>query len=288
VWVPAGCAGVHELGEASTRLLCVLLLYPDLGASTMLSLETQLEARDMTGSWRLRSNREGMLSWWRSQRAVKVLLVAAVAAVVVYGVGDLVSGLLYDGYSFRDQAISELAAFGSPVRPLMVAVILLHNLLLVAFGVGVWRAADQRSARWVGGLIVAIGISGLPTHTVFAMSSRWMEPGVNDTMHQLFTGGFLLLVVPAIVAAAVAYRGWFRIYSIATLVVLMAFGAAASFAIGGIEENSTAWAGGFERVNAYAYLAWLVVLAVTVMRRLLGSATPESDAGQVSPAPAVA
>jgi hypothetical protein len=238
----------------------------------------------MTGSWRPRSNREGLLGWWQSQRAVKALLVAAVAAVVVYAVGDLVSGLSYEGYSFRDQAISELAAFGSPVRPMMVAVILLHNLLLVAFGVGLWRAADRRSLRWVGGLIVAIGISGLPTHTVFAMSSRWMEPGINDTMHQLLTGVFLLLVVPAIVAAAVAYRGWFRIYSIATLVVLMAFGAAASFAIGGIAENSTAWAGGFERVNAYAYLAWLVVLAVTVMRRSLVSATPESDGGRVSPA----
>jgi hypothetical protein len=238
----------------------------------------------MSGSWRLWSNSNGILGWWQSQSAVKALLFAGVAAVVVYGVGDLVSGLLYDGYSFRDQAISELAAFGSPVRPLMVAAILLHNLLLVALGVGLWRAADQRSLRWVGALIVAIGISGLPTHTVFAMSSRWMEPGVNDTMHQLLTGVFLLLVVPTIVVAAVAYRGWFRTYSITTLVVLMAFGAAASFAIGGIAENSTAWAGGFERVNAYAYLAWLVVLAVTAMRRSLGSATPESEGGRLSPA----
>jgi hypothetical membrane protein len=210
----------------------------------------------------------------KGQRAVRGLLNAGIAAVIVYAVGDLVSGSLYEGYSFRDQAISELSAFGSPVRPLMVAVIVLHDLLLVAFGVGVWRAADRRSLRWVGGLFMAVGISGLPTHTVFAMSSRWLEPGFNDTMHQVFTAVFLLLVVPAIILAAVAYRGRFRTYSIVTLVILMVFGMAASFAIRGIEENATAWAGGFERVNAYAYLVWLVVLAITVRRRSLDPAAP--------------
>ena len=54
----------------------------------------------------------------------KGLLVAAIASVAVYGLGDLASGLLYDGYSYKDQWISELSAFGSPVRPLMVTAIL--------------------------------------------------------------------------------------------------------------------------------------------------------------------
>jgi hypothetical membrane protein len=233
------------------------------------------------------SKRQGMPGSGQGQRAVEALLAASVAAVVVYGVGDLVSGVLYDGYSFRDQAISELSAFGSPVRPLMVVVVVLHNLLLVAFGAGVWRAADRQSLRWVGGSIVAIGVSGLPTHTVFAMSSRWLEPGLNDTMHQIFTGVFLLFVVPAIVSAAAAYRGWFRSYSIATLVVLVTFGAAASFAFRGIEEDATTWAGGFERVNAYAYFAWLVLLAVTVRRRSLGRATTEADGGEVNGQPSI-
>jgi uncharacterized protein len=34
-------------------------------------------------------------------------------------------------------------------------------------------------------------------------------------------------------------------------------------------QDDTPWAGGFERINAYAYFAWLIVLAVTVMRREL-------------------
>lgn len=196
----------------------------------------------------------------------RLLLVAGIVAVALYVVGDFVSGLLYGGYSFRDQAISELAAFGSPVRPLMVTVILVHNLLLIAFGVGVWRSASRKGLRWVGLLLVAISVSGIPTHTVFAMSSRWMETGFNDTMHIAFTMGFSLLVAAAVVLSAVAYPGWFRMFSIGTLAVLMGFGAAASVAIRGIEQNATAWAGGFERINAYAYFAWLIVLAVILLR----------------------
>lgn len=203
---------------------------------------------------------------WRGRSAKSTLLFAGIGAVALYVIGDFVSGLLYDGYSFRDQAISELAAFGSPVRPLMVTVILLHNLLLVTFGVGVWQVAARKSLRWAGLSLVAVGVSGIPTHTVFAMSSRWMEGGFNDTMHQAFTGIFTLLVVAAIVLSAVALPGWFRKFSTGIVVVLTGFGAASAVAIQGIEENATAWAGGFERINAYAYFAWLIALAVILLR----------------------
>ena len=196
------------------------------------------------------------------------LLVTAIASVVVYGIGDLASGLLYDGYSFRDQWISELTAFGSPVRPLMVTAILVHGLLLMAFGVGIWRFAYRRSLRWVGLLLIVAGVIGLPTHTVFAMSSRWMESGFNDTMHASLSIAFSLVVFVALALSAVAYSGWFRLYAIATIPILVGFGVASSVALQGIEQNFTPWAGGFERINAYSYFAWLVVLAITVRRSL--------------------
>ena len=81
--------------------------------------------------------------------------------------------------------------------------------------------------------------------------------------------------------SAVAYRGWFRLYSIATLVVVIGFGGATSIAIRGIEQNHTPWAGGFERINAYTYFAWLVVLAVTVIRRSLHQVPPEKSVPEV-------
>jgi hypothetical membrane protein len=197
----------------------------------------------------------------------RVLLLAGIAAVGLYTVGDVVSGLLYDGYSYRDQAISELSAFGSPVRPVMVTVILIHALLVTAFGVGIWRSADRRSLRLAGVFMVGAGLVGFPNHTVFAMSSRWMEGGFNDTMHIVLSNVFSLFVFMAMVLAAVAYPGWFRLYTIATLLVIIGFGGASWFAIQGIAENRTPWAGGFERINAYAYFAWIVVLALTMIRR---------------------
>jgi uncharacterized membrane protein len=223
---------------------------------------------------------DAMAGAWRSRTATKALLVAGIVAVGVYAVGDLLSGLLYEGYSFKDQWISELTAFGSPIRPLMVAAILVHGLLLVAFGVGVCRSADRRSLRWVGLLLVAAGLVGFPTHTVSAMSSRWMEGDFNDTMHMALSLVFSLIVSVAVVLSAVAHQGWFRLYSIVTLLVMIGFGGATSIAIRGIEENHTPWAGSFERINAYAYFAWLVVLALTVIRRSLNHMTLEKGVAE--------
>ena len=187
--------------------------------------------------------------------------------MVVYAIGDVLSGVLYDGYSWADQAISELSAFGSPVRPLMVAVILVHNVLLLAFGVGILRTASRRSLRWIGILqVVDFVVVGLTTHTIWAMSSRDLETGFNDTMHIASSTIFSVIVVAMMVLSAVAYRGWFRVYALATVVVVMGFGMASAVAIQGIEEDDTPWAGAFERINAYAYFAWLVVLALVVIR----------------------
>jgi len=82
-------------------------------------------------------------------------------------------------------------------------------------------------------------------------------------------------------ALRLAYRGWVRLYSIVTLLVLVGFGTASSIAIQGIEENHTPWAGAFERINAYALMAWLVVLAVTVMRRSLSDVKLERGVTEV-------
>lgn len=212
-----------------------------------------------------------------SRTTRKGLLVASIASVVLYGLGDLASGLLYDGYSYKDQWISELTAFGSPVRALMVTAILVHGVLLLAFGVGIWRAADCKSLRWVGVLLMLAGVIGFPTHTAFAMSSRWMTAGFNDTMHALLSLTFSLIVFTAVVLSAVEFPGWFRLYSLATLPVLVAFGAASSLAIQGIAQNSTPWAGAFERINAYAYFAWLIVLALSMTRRSRDRGQHHSD-----------
>ena len=97
----------------------------------------------------------------RSRSTTKGLLICGFAAAALYVVGDIVSGFVYKSarpYSFKDQWVSELTAWGSPVRPGMVSVVTIHDLLLIAFGLGVWRAgadAQNRSLRWAGVALIA-------------------------------------------------------------------------------------------------------------------------------------
>jgi hypothetical protein len=230
------------------------------------------------------SGGEVKAAWWHRPTATKLLLLSGIAAVAVYAIGDVVSGLLYDGYRWADQAISELSAFGSPVRPLMVSVIVVHNVLLLGFGIGILRVAKRRSLHWIGILeVVNFIVVGLTTHTIWAMSSRGMATGFNDTMHIALSTVFGILVATMMALSAIAYRGWFRVYALATMAVVIGFGMASGAAMGGIEQNDTPWAGAFERINAYAYFAWLVVLAVTVIRHELGGSRATGESGDALP-----
>ena len=203
---------------------------------------------------------------WRQRRRSLFLTMhktvwAGVAAALVYLSGDLVAGSLYETYSFRDQAISELTAYGSPVRPLMIIVMLTHGVLLVLFGLSIMRKSDLLILRWLGGLLIALGVMGFPTHTVWAMTSRDLEPAFNDTMHIAMSFLWAILMVPTVVLSAIAFRGWFRPFALAMLLLMLGFGVASASLAAGIEENRTPWLGGFERVSAYAYLVWLGALA---------------------------
>ena len=213
-----------------------------------------------------------MARGWRSRSTTKGLLICGFAAAGLYIVGDIVAGFAYKSsrpYSFQDQWISELTATGSPVRPGMVTVVTIHDLLLIAFGIGVWRAgadAHNRSLRWSGVALIATHAFGLVIHPFFPMTSRWLEPTSSDSMHAATSAVWGIGISVAIVLAAVAIRGWFRWFSIASLVVILGFTALSSVAIQGIEENDTAWAGAFERVSAYGVMVWLVVLAWIALR----------------------
>jgi hypothetical protein len=226
----------------------------------------------------------------RSRSTTKGLLICGFAAAALYVVGDIVSGFVYKSarpYSFKDQWVSELTAWGSPVRPGMVSVVTIHDLLLIAFGLGVWRAgadAQNRSLHWAGVALIAAHAFGLLIHSFFPMTSRWLEPTSSDWMHGASTALWGIVISVAIVLAAVAIRGWFRWFSIASLVVILGFSALSGVAIQGIEENDTPWAGALERVSAYGFMVWLVVLAWVTLRPYRAETEPSLGSAQSGPA----
>ena len=92
----------------------------------------------------------------------KILLICGILSPVLYATSDFVAGMQWEGYSFRDQTISELGAIDAPSRPLFAVLLLVVYGLMVAFGVGIRKAAGgNRRLRMVGGLIVALGITAL-------------------------------------------------------------------------------------------------------------------------------
>jgi len=99
----------------------------------------------------------------------KILLTFGIASSLLYIAIDIFGGMQGQGYSYASQAVSETRAVGAPSRPLVVPLSFIYSLLVIAFGVGIWRSAGQkRTLRITGGLLIAIEIAGLVTTLFFS------------------------------------------------------------------------------------------------------------------------
>lgn len=203
----------------------------------------------------------------------KVLLGCGIAYAVLYVVlNDVIAATLYDGYSRMSQAVSELSATGAPTKTFLAATIPLSTALMIAFGIGVWRSAGgMRALRVTGGLLIAHGLT-FPLWLLAPMTSR--EEMIEGTMpatdagHIALSAMTVLLILAEIGFGAAAFGLRFRLYSIATAAAVLIFGA-----LTGVESakvpagDPTPWMGLFERVSLVAWLLWLAVLAVALLRR---------------------
>ena len=139
--------------------------------------------------------------------------------------------------------------------------------LLVAFGVRVWRSTPgNRRLRVVGRALVVFGVLALWAVPFASMHVRGAERSLTDTMHLVDGAIAVLLLVVAIGFGATAFGQRYRLYSIATILVLVAFGAWAGMDGPRIAEGlPTPWIGIKERISAYSYQLWLVVLAIALL-----------------------
>lgn len=159
----------------------------------------------------------------------KILLACGIVSSLLYVAMNAFVAMQYEGYSSITQTVSELSAVGAPTRALWVVLGVIYTLLMTAFGWGVRTVATQnRPLRIAGGLMVAYGITGLgwplfPMHLREVLATgggNW-----SDTMHIVFTMFTVLLMLLAMGYGAVALGKRFRLYSIATILTLLTFGA---------------------------------------------------------------
>jgi hypothetical protein len=203
----------------------------------------------------------------------KILLICGVVSSVLYVVGDVLGTLRYPGYSYADQEFSELTAQGSPVRPLMVALNgIPYTLLVTAFGVGVWTSAgSKRAGRITGAMLVGYALTGMVTGIIFPMKPREAlaagEGTLRNAMHPPGTIVMSLFIVLAMVFGSALLGKRFRYYTYATIATLVVFGVLASLQAGRMVANQpTPWMGIEERINIYATMLWVAVLAIGLLR----------------------
>jgi hypothetical protein len=196
----------------------------------------------------------------------RLLLVCGILSSLLYVAMNVFIPVRWEGYSSASQTVSELSAIGAPTRALWVPLGIAYTLLVTAFGWGIWKAArGNRPLRVVAGLMVAHGLIGLawpPMHL------RGAEFTLTDTMHIVFSMATVLLMLLEMGFGAAAFGKRFRLYSIATMVILVAFGALTGLDAPRIAANlPTPWVGVWERLNISVFLLWVAVLAVALLRR---------------------
>lgn len=209
----------------------------------------------------------------RRQHTVRrTLLMCGIVAAVTYVATDILSGILYPGYSFADQAVSELFAIGAPTSGIVVPLFDLSSLLLGAFALGVWLSSGHnRFLQMMAAMFGCSAVVGLVLWNFFPMHMRGAEPGLTDTMHLILaTNPFVLF---GIAFGFAAFRGPFRLYTAATILILVIPAVFAFMHVPGVQANqSTPGLGLAERVAQYAYALWQATLAIVLLRAQHGEA----------------
>jgi Protein of unknown function (DUF998) len=199
----------------------------------------------------------------------RILLGCGIVSSVLYIAVDVLGTLRYPGYRYTEQQFSELTAAGSPVRSFMVGLsVIPYTLLVAAFAVGVWISTRPKRA----GLNTAAMLLG---YAAFGMVGGWFTPmntrealaagerGLRNAMHVPMTAVMSLFMLLAMGFGATLLGKRFRYYSYATIAILIVFGVLTSLQAGKmVADEPTPLMGLTERINIYATMLWVTVLAI--------------------------
>lgn len=196
----------------------------------------------------------------------RILLACGIIGAVLYPLADIFATTRYPGFSYRDQAVSELFAIGAPTSSIVVPLFTASSTLLFLFAIGIWMSANGRDVLRALAVMMALNtIDALILWNFFPMHMRGVQPDFTDTMHGLLA--IDPFVLAAMVLAAVAFKGRFRVYTAATIVftTLLAL-SAVSFVTAFIAQRPTPWMGVTERTGQYATNLWYATLATVLLR----------------------
>lgn len=194
------------------------------------------------------------------------LLRSGIIGAALYPLSDILASTRYPGYSYRDQAVSELFAIGAPTSTLVVSLFSVSSTLLFLFALGIWLSASGRRSMQAMAVMMALNATdALVLWNFFPMHMRGSEPSFTDMMHGLLAIDPFLMA--AVILGAVAIRGRFRTCTITTLVVTTALAFLGFAYIGPLLHNQpTPWMGAVERGSQYLTNLWYAVLATLLLK----------------------
>jgi hypothetical protein len=201
----------------------------------------------------------------------KALLICGILSSLYYVAIIIIVPMQYEGYSSASQTVSELSAIGSPTRHLWDSLVVVYPTLILGFGWGILLASIHiRALRITGVLFIIYGITGFfwpyaPMHQREFLAAG--DKSISDSMHIAFSIVTVLLMFLMITFGASSFGKRFRLYSLLTILLLLFFGGLTGIAGPKIEANlPTPWIGIWERICIGAYLLWVAMLAIELLR----------------------
>ena len=197
-------------------------------------------------------------------------LACGILASLLYVGMNVFIPLQWPGYNFASQVISELSAIDAPTRSLWVPLGIAYSVLMLAFGWGVWVAArGNRPLRVAGALILVysfIGLAWPPMHRREVVAAGGGT--LTDTLHIVWSAAWVVCMLLALAFSAAAFGKRFRLYSLATLAILVAFGVLTGLDAPKLSTNlPTPLIGVWERIQIGVVILWDLVLAIALLRR---------------------
>ncbi|HEY6504652.1 MAG TPA: DUF998 domain-containing protein [Chitinophagaceae bacterium] len=200
----------------------------------------------------------------------KSLLICGIISMLWYVVINIIVAMQYPGYDIASQTVSELSAIDTPTRTLWFVLCLFYSLFLMAFGLGTWLSANgNRKLRIVAAVIIFDAVLGFfwpPMHRREVIAAGGGT--LTDTLHLVWAFVHLALMLLMIGFGAAAFGKGFRIFSAAIVLVFIVFGVLTTKESPGIESNlPTPHIGIWERFNIGAYMLWIIVFTILLLRR---------------------
>ncbi len=207
----------------------------------------------------------------------KVLLFCGLLAPLLYVSTDIIAAANYQGYSYTAQTVSETFAIGAPTRPFVVVRGIAFSFLVFAFGLGVRSVREARPLRIAGNLLSTLATVDLagpftPMHQRAVLATGGGT--LTDTLHIVLASVDVLLIVLVMGFGSTALGKWFRVYSYGTIAVVVLFGCLAGIDGPRVSANQpTPWVGLTERASIYAFMLWMAVTAIVLLRLRAARAT---------------